>query len=55
MSKTTNIIKIFGEFPEIASLAIKLSSKESLSEHDKFLLKELSEAKVGVLIKLLKN
>jgi hypothetical protein len=42
MSKTTN--KIFSEFPEIASLAIKLSSGESLSEHDKFLLKELSEA-----------
>jgi hypothetical protein len=41
MSKTTN--KIFSEFPEIASLAIKLSSGESLSEHDKFLLKELSE------------
>jgi hypothetical protein len=42
MSKTTN--KIFLEFPEMASLAIKLSSGESLSEHDKFLLKELSEA-----------
>jgi DNA-directed RNA polymerase beta' subunit len=42
MSKTTN--KIFSEFPEIASLAIKLSSGESLSDHDKFLLKELSEA-----------
>jgi hypothetical protein len=44
MSKTTNVIKIFLEFPEMASLAIKLSSGESLSEHDKFLLKELSEA-----------
>jgi hypothetical protein len=42
MSKTAN--KIFREFPEIASLAIKLSSGESLSEYDKFLLKELSEA-----------
>jgi hypothetical protein len=42
MSKTTNKISL--EFPEIASLAIKLSSGESLSEHDKFLLKELSEA-----------
>jgi hypothetical protein len=42
MSKTTN--KIFLEFPEISSLAIKLSSGESLSEHDKFLLKDLSEA-----------
>jgi hypothetical protein len=42
MSKTTN--KIFREFPEIASLAIKLSSGESLSDHNKFLLKELSEA-----------
>jgi predicted hydrocarbon binding protein len=41
MSKTTNKISL--EFPEIASLAIKLSSGESLSEHDKFLLKELSE------------